>query len=99
MHRHPWILAAILCALPALAGAQMPGQKGVFGSSDSRGGRDTVVSPSNPGVAPPLDIRIQGEGVSLPPGASEDDREAKQQAAPPVPAAPPKAPPPEAKKP
>jgi hypothetical protein len=98
MHHRQVILAAILCALPAVAGAQMPGQKGVFGSTDSRGSRDAVVSPSNPGVAPPLDIRIQGEGVSLPPGASEDDREAKP-AAPPAQAAPPKAPPPEAKKP
>ena len=54
-------------------------KSGVFGPLDSTPGapaagqasRDSLRPPSNPGIAPPLDIRIQGEGISLPPGVSE----------------------------
>jgi len=74
------LLAGIaLCALAASVLAQ--GKGGVFGPLDSTPGapaagqasRDSLRPPSNPGIAPPLDIRIQGEGISLPPGVSEDE--------------------------
>ena len=69
--------ALALCAFAAPAWPQMPGQKGGFGATDSRGSREAIGSPSNPGVAPPLDIRIQDEGLRLPRGVSEDDRPEK----------------------
>jgi len=74
------LLAGIaLCALAASVLAQ--GKGGGFGPLDSTPGapaagqasRDSLRPPSNPGIAPPLDIRIQGEGISLPPGVSEDE--------------------------
>lgn len=74
------LLAGIaLCALAASVLAQ--GKGGVFGPLDSTPGapatgpasRDSLRPPTNPGIAPPLDIRIQGEGISLPPGVSEDE--------------------------
>ena len=69
----------MLWALAASVFAQ--GNSGVFGPLDSTPGapaagrenRDSLRPPSNPGIAPPLDIRIQGEGISLPPGVSEDE--------------------------
>ena len=71
------LLAGIaLCALAASVFAQ--GKGGVFGPLEGtpgarKEGRDSIRPPSNPGIAPPLDIRIQGEGISLPPGVSEDE--------------------------
>jgi len=74
------LLAGIaLCALAVPVFAQ--GKGGVFGPLDSTPGapaagqanRDSLRPPTNPGIAPPLDIRIQGEGISLPPGVSEDE--------------------------
>lgn len=81
------LAAALLAAGPAAA--QLPGQK-LPGPTDTRG-RDALVSPSNPGVAPPLDIRIQDEGLKLPQGVGDDAPLPKPAAAP--------APKPEAKKP
>jgi hypothetical protein len=89
MHCARLFLAAALCALPVSVPAQLPGQK-LPGPTDTRG-RDALLSPSNPGVAPPLDIRIQDEGLQLPRGVGDD-------APPPKPAAAP-APKPEPKKP
>lgn len=81
------LAAALLAAGPAAA--QLPGQK-LPGPTDARG-RDALVSPSNPGVAPPLDIRIQDEGLKLPQGVGDETPPAKPAAGP--------APKPEVKKP
>jgi hypothetical protein len=86
---HLLLAAALLAAAPAAA--QLPGQK-LPGPTDTRG-RDALLSPSNPGVAPPLDIRIQDEGLQLPRGVGDDAPPPK-----PAPAEAP-APKPEAKKP
>ena len=88
------LTALLLCACAAPAWPQLPGQKGGFGSTDSRSGRDVLISPSNPGVAPPLDIRIQDEGISLPRGVSEDERDQKPAEPPRPQAEPPKSAPP-----
>ena len=79
MSRCRFLPGLILWALAASVFAQ--GKSGVFGPLDSTPGapaagqasRDALRPPSNPGIAPPLDIRIQGEGISLPPGVSEDE--------------------------
>ena len=79
MSRCRFLPGLILWALAASVFAQ--GKSGVFGPLDSTPGapaagqasRDSLRPPSNPGIAPPLDIRIQGEGISLPPGVSEDE--------------------------
>lgn len=86
---HLLLAAVLLGAGPAAA--QLPGQK-LPGPAEGRG-RDALVSPSNPGVAPPLDIRIQDEGLHLPRGVGDDAPPPK-----PAPAAG-SAPKPEAKKP
>lgn len=89
MARSSFLAGLVLYGLAAAVFAQ---GKGVFGPLESSPGaarenRDLNRS-SNPGVAAPLDIRIQGEGVSLPPGVSEDDRPSKPAAeTPPQPSA------------
>ena len=75
----------VLWVLAVSVHAQM---RGVLpGSLDNMPGsarehRDLNRSQSNPGVAGTLDIRVQGEGLALPPGVSEDDRDGKPAAAP-----------------
>jgi hypothetical protein len=71
-----FLVAIVMWALAASVFAQ--GKGGVFGPLEGtpgarREGRDSLRPPSNPGLAAPLDIRIQGEGISLPPGVSEDE--------------------------
>ncbi len=70
------LLLWILCA-PAF-GQGIGGTPGGVGTQGTKkSGDDLFQQSSNPGVAPPLDIRIQGEGLSLPKGVSEDDLPAK----------------------
>jgi hypothetical protein len=79
MTRIRLIAGMALCVCAASAFAQ--GQSGVLDPSErvlgipgsGKGGRDSLRPPSNPGIAEPLDIRIQGEGISLPAGVSEDE--------------------------
>ena len=76
MSRYGFLAGLVLWALAAPVLAQ--GKSGVFGAPDSapaagKASRDSLRPPSNPGIAPPLDIRIQGEGISLPPGVSADE--------------------------
>ena len=77
-------LCALFGSLTAPVFAQ--GRGGSFGPLDrpldtspaaTKGGRDLLRPQSNPGIAAPLDIRIQGEGVSLPPGVSGDQPASK----------------------
>ena len=82
-------MALILLAtsLPAPAQGLPGGVGGIPGVGSQGGGRkasEDLLSPSRnePGVAPPLDIRIEGEGLSLPKGVSEDDQPQKPAAAP-----------------
>lgn len=72
-------LCALLCALTPSVFAQGRGVFGPPGAAPAtvRENRDLMRQRSDPGVAEPLDIRIQGEGISLPPGVSEDDRVSK----------------------
>lgn len=75
MIRSGFFACLVLWAFAAPVFAQ--GKSGVFGPLEStpearKEGRDALRPPSNPGIAAPLDIRIQGEGLSLPPGVSED---------------------------
>jgi len=79
MGRSRFLPGLMLWAFAASVLAQ--GKSSVFGPLESTPGapaagqasRDSLRPPSNPGIAPPLDIRIQGEGISLPPGVSEDE--------------------------
>ena len=78
----PAVLLLLALVAPAFGQGVLPGiaNPGGFGSqSGGKKASDDLLAPSssNPGVAPPLDIRIQGEGLSLPTGVSEDDQPAK----------------------
>ena len=83
MTRFRSLAGIALWALAASVGAQGIGGPGGGAFPSSPGGfnapgagkksGDTLRPPSNPGIAEPLDIRIQGEGISLPPGVSEDE--------------------------
>ena len=74
----------LLLGLAAPGLAQLPGSPpGGFGAQGAKkSGDDLFQQSSNPGVAPPLDIRIQGEGISLPKGVADDDAPVKAQAEP-----------------
>ena len=73
-----WALATPVFAqgvVGAPGGGALPSTPGGFNAPGaSRKSGDAILRPpSNPGLAEPLDIRIQGEGLSLPPGVSEDE--------------------------
>ena len=72
-----WALATPVFAqstFGAPGGGALPSTPGGFNAPGAaKKGSDTIRPPSNPGIAEPLDIRIQGEGLSLPPGVSEDE--------------------------
>ena len=71
--------ALLLCACTAPLFAQgLPGLSDPRGmtSGERKGSDDLLRRSAEPGIAPPLDIRIEGEGLSLPKGVSEDDRPA-----------------------
>ena len=68
--------------MPAL-GQGIGGLPGGFGTQGAKKSGDDLLQPSsNPSVAPTLDIRIQGEGLSLPKGVADDYAPAKPQADP-----------------
>jgi hypothetical protein len=74
------LLLGLLCA-PAY-GQGMGGMPGGLSSPGTKKSGDDLLQSANPGVAPALDIRIQGEGLSLPKGVAEDEMPVKPQAEP-----------------
>ena len=71
-----WALAAPVFAqgFGGLPGSPItdPGSVNAPGAA-RKSGDDLLRPPSEPGIAPPLDIRIQGEGLALPPGVGGDE--------------------------
>jgi hypothetical protein len=84
MNRCEMLAGLVLLALPLPAAAQgmggLPGSPvAVPGGLSSQGARRS----NDDLLAPPLDIRIEGEGLTLPKGVSPDDWPAKPPADPP----------------